>query len=154
LSSADWRHFGRLAGFTNPKPERRMASGRQPFARLVEANGQVYREAASFIAEIKAALTNEAAARKEISGQSRVGWGAPQSQSLRSRAEFHRDPRYCGDLHRADLAWARHAAAAGLSAAEIRAAIMRARDLSKKGSLRRQHEYAQRTADKAVRQAE
>jgi hypothetical protein len=26
-SSADWRHFGRLAGFTNPKPERQPASG-------------------------------------------------------------------------------------------------------------------------------
>jgi hypothetical protein len=25
--SADWRHFGRLAGFTNPKPNRRLASG-------------------------------------------------------------------------------------------------------------------------------
>jgi RepB DNA-primase from phage plasmid len=24
LSSADWRHFGRLAGFTNPKPERQV----------------------------------------------------------------------------------------------------------------------------------
>ena len=30
--SADWRHFGRLAGFTNPKPNRRLASGLQPFA--------------------------------------------------------------------------------------------------------------------------
>ena len=42
----------------------------------------------------------------------------------------------------------------GLSAGEIRAAIMQARDLAKKGSVRRQREYAQRTAGKAVRQAE
>jgi hypothetical protein len=34
LSSADWRHFGRLAGFTNPKPEQHLASGLRPFARL------------------------------------------------------------------------------------------------------------------------
>ena len=33
--SADWRHFGRLAGFTNPKPNRRLESGLQPFARLL-----------------------------------------------------------------------------------------------------------------------
>ena len=26
LSSADWRHFGRFAGFTNPKPERQLLS--------------------------------------------------------------------------------------------------------------------------------
>jgi RepB DNA-primase from phage plasmid len=59
--SADWRHFGRLAGFTNPKPSRRLASGLQPFARLLEASGQVYRQAPVFIAEIKAALAGEGA---------------------------------------------------------------------------------------------
>jgi hypothetical protein len=65
----------------------------------------------------------------------RVGQGA---SGLRPLAEFHRDPRYAGDLHRADMAWARHAAATGLPAGEIRAAIMAARDLAKKGSARRQ----------------
>ena len=83
-----------------------------------------------------------------------VGQGAPELPPLRSLAEFHDDPRYGGDLHRADLAWARHAAAMGLSASEIRAAIMEARDLAKKGSTRRQREYAERTAYKAIRQAE
>jgi hypothetical protein len=38
-SSADWRHFGRLAGFTNPKPERKLSSGMRPFARLRSAKG-------------------------------------------------------------------------------------------------------------------
>ena len=33
-ASADWRHFGRLAGFTDPKPERQLPSGMRPFARL------------------------------------------------------------------------------------------------------------------------
>jgi hypothetical protein len=59
-----------------------------------------------------------------------------------------------GDLHRADMAWARHGAGMGLSASVIRAQIMRTRDLSKKGSEKRQREYAERTAGKAVRQAE
>jgi len=45
--SADWRHFGRLAGFTNPKPNRRLASGLQPFARLLEATGIVRRRYSS-----------------------------------------------------------------------------------------------------------
>jgi hypothetical protein len=82
-----------------------------------------------------------------------AGQGAPEPL-LRSLAEFHRDPRYAGDLHRADMAWARHAAAMGVSAAEIRAELMRARDLSKKGNLKRQRKYTERTASKAVRQAE
>ena len=59
--SADWRHFGRLAGFTNPKPSRRLASGLQPFARLLEANGQTYRQAPRFLAEVRAVLAGESA---------------------------------------------------------------------------------------------
>ena len=51
-SSADWRHFGRLAGFTNPKPERQLASGLRPFARLRSAKGRVYSRAAEFLAGI------------------------------------------------------------------------------------------------------
>jgi hypothetical protein len=49
-ASADWNHFGRLAGFTNPKQERRLASGLRPFARLRSATGRVYSMAAVFLA--------------------------------------------------------------------------------------------------------
>jgi hypothetical protein len=150
--SADWRHFGRLAGFTNPKPSRRLASGLQPFARLLEANGQVYRQAPLFIAEVRAALAGEGA--MVGGGGGRAGEGAPELPPIKPLARFHSDVRYDGDLHRADLAWARHAADMGLSASEIRATIMEARDLAKKGSIKRQREYAERTAGKATRQAE
>jgi hypothetical protein len=154
LGSADWRHFGRLAGFTNPKPTRRLASGLQPFARLLEASGQVYRQAPVFIAEVRAAMASETVSKTSASDTEGAGQGAMELPPLRSLAEFHNDPRYVGDLHRADLPWARHAANMGLSASEIRAAIMEARDLAKKGSARRQREYAERTAGKAVRQTE
>jgi RepB DNA-primase from phage plasmid len=150
--SADWRHFGRLAGFTNPKPNRRLESGLQPFARLVEASGKVYIRTAAFLAEARAAMAAAVVGEAGSVGDE-AGQGAPESL-LRSLAEFHRDPRYAGDLDRADMAWARHAAAMGLSAAEIRAELTRARDLSKKGNLKRQREYTERTAGKAVRQAE
>lgn len=150
--SADWRHFGRLAGFTNPKPNRRLESGMQPFARLVEASGRVYSRAPAFIAEVRRAMADMAA--MEAGERDGAGEGAPDLPPLRPLEDFHRDPRYGGDLHRADMAWARHAAGMGLSGVEIRAAIMQARDLSKKGNLKRQREYAKRTAGKAVRQAE
>jgi hypothetical protein len=153
LGSADWRHFGRLAGFTNPKPERRLESGLQPFARLVETRGQAYSRAEAFIVEVRAAMATDAV--RETSGDGGgAGRGAAELQPLRALAEFQRDPHYGGDLHRADMAWARHAAGMGLSASEIRAEIMQTRDLSKKGSEKRQREYAERTAGKAVRQAE
>jgi RepB DNA-primase from phage plasmid len=149
--SADWRHFGRLAGFTNPKPSRRLASGLQPFARLLEAGGQVYRQASVFIAQVRAEVMGEGAM---VGGgeQDGVGQGVRDLPPIKPLVEFHDDLHYGGDLHRADLAWARHAAAMGLSASEIRATILEARDLGKKGSIKRQHEYAERTAGKALRQ--
>src|SRR5712692_9680272 len=53
-SSADWKHFGRLAGFTNPKRERQLPSGMRPFARLRSATRRVYSKAAEFVATIRA----------------------------------------------------------------------------------------------------
>jgi RepB DNA-primase from phage plasmid len=37
LASADWRHLGRLAGFTNQKPARRSWDGYPPWAKLIHA---------------------------------------------------------------------------------------------------------------------
>src|ERR1700691_4604886 len=49
LSSADWRHFGRLAGFTNQKPERLLRNGLAPFACLRESDGRIYDAAREFL---------------------------------------------------------------------------------------------------------
>src|SRR5712692_3451244 len=55
--AADWRHFGRLAGFTNRKGKYFDAStGLYPFVRLVEAAGEVYPEAERFLAGVKSDL--------------------------------------------------------------------------------------------------
>lgn len=40
LNSADWRHFGRLAGFTNRKPEHKTAQGRNPWVLCHESSGR------------------------------------------------------------------------------------------------------------------
>src|SRR5580658_4459293 len=74
--SADWRHFGRLAGFTNPKPSRRLASGLQPFARLLEASGQIYQRAPLFIAEVRAAMAGETISKTGGSDTEATGQGA------------------------------------------------------------------------------
>jgi len=39
LNSANWRHMGRLAGFTNRKEEHRQPDGRYPYARLCDVGG-------------------------------------------------------------------------------------------------------------------
>lgn len=59
---------------------------------------------------------------------------------------------YVSDLHRADLAWAKHAAGRGLTFEQIKDKLLNGRDLSKKGTYKRQLEYAERTARKALEQ--
>jgi RepB DNA-primase N-terminal domain len=145
-SSADWRHFGRLAGFTNQKKNRRLPNGLAPYVRLHEARGRTYSAASVFLEHVEA-LNAEARAERA----KRFPVSANHSnRSIRSLHEFHRDPKYGGDLHRADMAWADYAASRGMAAEEIEREILRARDLSKKGQRRRQIAYAERTTIKAM----
>ena len=62
-SSADWRHFGRLAGFTNQKLKRRLQTGLPPFVRLHECEGRTYTAAREFLEEVKS-LAHKASAQK------------------------------------------------------------------------------------------
>jgi hypothetical protein len=147
-SSADWRHFGRLAGFTNPKRERQLPSGLRPFARLRSATGRVYSKAAEFVVGIAATSDSEARRNEEPPRQPR----RRKRVGFKPLREFHADPTYGGDLHRADMAWAKHAAGCGLTLGQIRDELLDGRDLGKKGSRKRQVEYAERTARKAIEQ--
>ena len=145
-SSADWRHFGRLAGFINQKPNRRLPNGLQPVVLLRESAGAVFAESCRFRIEV-ARMVERGRLRRVARLYS---WPSSDQHTTRTLTDFHQHPRYRGDLHRADMAWASHAARHGVSAAEITAAICRARDLSKKGGIRRQFDYAERTAAKAI----
>jgi hypothetical protein len=145
-SSTDWRHFGRLAGFTNQKPKRRLRNGLSPFVRLRGSEGRIYSAVREFLEEVKS-LANTFSVERTAWTTARF---SSNEDSVRPLAEFHRDPRYDGDMHRADMAWAVHAASRGLPKQQIRDEILNARDLSKKGAPRRQFDYAQRTAIKAL----
>ena len=63
--------------------------------------------------------------------------------------DFRADPRYGADGTRIDLAYAIYALSHGASTAEVEAAI-RTRDLSHKGTEKRQAEYIERTINKAI----
>ena len=147
--AADWRHFGRLAGFTNRKRAYRNAeTGLHPFVKLIEAPGTVYTEAEPFLSDVRAGVEAEQHAREQ---QRRVlqSYAAPHSTELKSIDSFRADPKYGGDGTRIDLAYAIYAASHGAGEAQIAAAI-RSRDLSHKGGERRQADYVERTIQKAV----
>jgi hypothetical protein len=46
-ASADWRHLGRLAGFTNRKPQRCRADGLAPWVKLIHARACLVRDGAA-----------------------------------------------------------------------------------------------------------
>jgi RepB DNA-primase N-terminal domain/RepB DNA-primase C-terminal helical domain len=51
MNSADWRHFGRLAGFVNPKPKHRYLGGLSPYVRIRSATGAVATAAGPLLEE-------------------------------------------------------------------------------------------------------
>ena len=147
--SADWRHYGRLAGFTNCKPKYKQPNGLYPFVLLREAGGQTYEKVNEFLDGVEKKHASEK--KKE---QERRAQFANQSPSLNKRItktinDFRNDPRYSGDYHRAELGYAVYAMSRGAADNEIVSAIM-TRDLSHKGSNDRQVEYAERTVKKAA----
>jgi hypothetical protein len=146
--AADWRHFGRLAGFTNRKAKYfNAASGLYPFVRLIEAVGEVYPEADRFLAGVKSSVEQRDDERKRL--RERANLVPVRRRDLKSIDVFRTDGRYGGDGTRIDLAYAVYALTHGSSAAEVQAAI-RSRDLSHKGNERRQNDYLDRTIRKAL----
>jgi hypothetical protein len=147
--AADWRHFGRLAGFTNRKEKHRdTATGLYPFVRLVEAGGEVYPEGARFLAGVKSDLEQRRAEQERL--RERAAAAAPvRPEHLKTVDVFRTDARYGGDGTRIDLAYAVYALSHGATTDAVEAAI-RSRDLTHKGNERRQNDYVARTIKKAL----
>jgi hypothetical protein len=143
-SSADWRHFGRLSGFTNRKPRHAREDGSFPFVVLQAATGSVYSRAPETIHEAEALLQEERSVSAPVTNHVR----APR----RTIDDFRRDARYGGDGNRIDLAYAIYALSHGVDSTSVMNAI-RTRDLSHKGSEHRRDAYVSRTIDKAVTRA-
>ena len=147
LGAADWRHFGRLGGFTNRKPSRRGADWLYPFVRVIEATGSTYPAAERFLATVKRQLDEANRVRAE---RVAAAFCAPRQNSARKTIDdFRNNPVHCGDGTRGDLAYAIYALGHGVSDTEIRNALG-SRDLSHKGNERRQQEYIERTTRKAA----
>jgi hypothetical protein len=141
--AADWRHFGRLAGFTNRKAKYQSLAGTYPFVRIVDAGpSQVYASAGEFVSGVREAVSS-------LDRPARAAVSAPNSGRLLSIDDFRSNPSYGGDGNRIDLAYSVYALAHGIGEAAIAEAI-NSRDLSKKGAPSRQSAYTSRTIAKAA----
>jgi hypothetical protein len=145
LASADWRHYGRLAGFTNRKDKYRKADGTFPYVRLHEATGAIYPKAITFLAEVKTIYESE---QSKLPPPGCLRHRSLCCSHLKSIENFRAKPIYGGDHTRVDLAYAVYALANGVSETEARNALA-SRDLTHKGDRKRQQEYIDRTIKKA-----
>lgn len=143
--AADWRHFGRLAGFTNRKEKHRKLDGQFPYCRLIEATGATYDRANELVQGAK--LTVNERDQKALGSQRREmdSYNGP----TKPIEVFRNNPRYGGDQHRADLAYSLYALSHGVPQQKV-AQDLASRDLSKKGTLPRQQNYIQNTIKKAL----
>ncbi len=146
VGAADWRHFGRLSGFENRKPQYQdVTTGLYPLVRLIEAEGKVYPRADRFLAIVRRSVEERLQARERLRLQTIT---PPIGRQQKTIDSFRSNPRYAGDGNRIDLAYAVYALSHGATEEEVAAAI-RTRDLSKKGAEHRQQDYVERTIRKA-----
>jgi len=73
LASADWRHVGRLAGFTNQKPERRTLYGYAPWVKLVHARAILAPAGGALIQAARSGWRFDELGRGEFHGHGKSG---------------------------------------------------------------------------------
>src|SRR5713226_5476658 len=102
VGAADWRHFGRLSGFANRKPQYQdVTTGLYPLVRLIEAEGKVYPRADRFLAIVRRSVQERLQARERLRLQTITPPIGLQQKTIDS---FRSNPRYAGDGNRIDLA--------------------------------------------------
>jgi len=96
MSSANWRHMGRLAGFTNQKKEHTQPNGRHPYARLNDAGGVRAPEAPAILDRAQVQATQN---RRGAAGERDDAGGAePSRDQATRRAAFSRPPAGAGPV--------------------------------------------------------
>jgi hypothetical protein len=139
VGAAGRRHAGRLAGFTNRKPSRRLNNGLFPFVRLHFAKVRTF--------EASSTLTLPTPPKPIPPSQPRF----TSPKRLKTIQQFHDDARYQGDYSRSDFAFAIYAHSHNMDEQQIIESIL-ARDMSKKGNAVAQRKYAQYTSRRARKQ--
>lgn len=82
-NSADAQHYGRLAGFTNQKPNRLLENGLHPYVLLREWSGQVMAKAHDLLEKVGRFLDVQDARREQQTRLTAISTGLPQLRPSR-----------------------------------------------------------------------
>lgn len=132
-NSADWRHFGRLAGLTNAKPEHKDDRGRSPYVLAHESSGR-QAEAGRTLVQQVAQRRLDRAAEQDRAKRVEAAKSAPERANGRDPTQTYRQGlkalygRFGAsmDLSRADYMVGVAMAQRGFSAEQIGQAIEKA----------------------------
>lgn len=144
--AADWRHFGRLPGFTNVKPKYQRADGLYPYVLLRQHSGRQFRTAETFAAK----LIEKQQAREHQPATptpNHPGFLSPhegERYSHLSVSRFRALPRYHRMPAKADMAFCVTALALGMPESEVAGALS-AEYLSRDSNPARKIAYVKRT---------
>jgi hypothetical protein len=69
LASTDWRHLGRLAGFTNQKPTRRTPRGYAPWVKIVSAEDGLAAQAETLLRSARASAASHVSVVCSVNSQ-------------------------------------------------------------------------------------
>lgn len=109
-NSADWRHFGRLAGYTNPKEKYKQQNGRFPFSKVNYAlsEGQSYEQARQIEQQIHERMQEqEQQYQKAVQNYERIQ-SLPQDQKKVLPYEHFANMYGEGQRFRTDYSYALH----------------------------------------------
>jgi hypothetical protein len=95
-ASTDWRHLGRLAGFTNQKPQRRTAGGYAPWVKIVHARAGLARNAKALLQSVMPLIATErwshdAISRNQSDHAVTLPHSAPLSMSAAQAVEIYQN---------------------------------------------------------------
>ncbi len=157
-NSADWRHFGRLAGYTNPKEKYRQPNGRFPFSKLNFAlsQGKGYPKAQHIYSQVQQRIHEEQTLVQQAVQTRQTFESRPQQQrKVYDYQHFANMYGAQGERHKADICYATHCLQRNVPEHEIRHTI-RTQTLTSSfvnRSKRDQESYLDRTLSKARKRA-
>lgn len=160
LNSADWKHYGRLAGFTNRKPEHIQGNGKSPFVLSHESSGKIA-EKGQVLVEFAKQKVSEQNTRKEKMDRLMALEKPSESKTGDYWVDYYRErqkslkQRYGAkyDLSRADFMIAKEMSQRKVAPEKIAQTLLEASPELAERKKSHVDDYLNRTVTKAVQEA-